>query len=147
MTATASPSTVLGMWQRIDDLVAAGTTAGLALEAWTNPAAADHHQVIVPLLWLPVTLAVAVRRRRAWIAGAAAIAASTVVQTFYPDQMLTGAIAWMCCMYAFAIWTSLRTFVAGLAVYWVGVCGLIPLSAQPNVASAVFFLLVSTDPE
>src|SRR5690348_7163088 len=59
-------------WQKVDYVVAAGTTLGLGLESWTNAAAADHRQVLVPLLSAPATLAVAIRRRNPALAALAA---------------------------------------------------------------------------
>ncbi|HEY8408987.1 MAG TPA: sensor histidine kinase [Gaiellaceae bacterium] len=129
-------------WQKVDYVVAAGTTVALGLEAWTNPAAADHRQVLVPLLCLPATLAVAIRRRSPALAALAAIVTSNVGQTFWPNQLTGGAVAWMCDMYALAVWTRWRTFVALMAVYLLGDIALWPFGGGGS--NAGFFLLISS---
>ena len=129
-------------WQKVDYVVAAGTTLALGLEAWTNPAAADHRQVLVPLVCLPATLAVAVRRRSPALAALAAIVSANVGQTFWSNQLTGDAVAWMCDMYALAVWTRWRTFVALMAVYLVGDIALWPFGGGGS--SAGFFLLISS---
>ena len=129
-------------WQKVDYVVAAGTTVGLALEAWTNPAVADHHQVLVPLLSLPVTLAVAIRRRRPAVAASLAIVSTNVVQSFWSSQLTGPAVAWMCCMYGLAVWTRGGTFIALMALYILGDIALWPFGGGGSKAG--FFLLVSS---
>jgi signal transduction histidine kinase len=130
-------------WQKVDVVVAAGTTAGLGLEAWTNPAAADHHQVLVPLLCLPATLAVAIRRRHPAAAALAAIVSANVGQTFWSSQLTGDAVAWMCDMYALAVWTRWRTFAALMAVYVLGDIALWPFGGG-SASGAGFFILLSS---
>ena len=128
--------------KRLDLLVAAATTASLFLEAWNDPAASHGRQVLVPLLWLPVTLAVAVRRRYPALAGLVAFAVSIPMQTWLDSQLLGSAVAWMCDVYAFTLWTSRRTFAAGLSAYLVAGFATIPVN--DHVDSSSFFLLVSS---
>jgi len=130
-------------WQKVDYVVAAGTTLGLGLEAWTNAAAADHHQVLVPLVSLPATLAVAIRRRQPALAALAAIVSANVGQTFWSSQLTGDAVAWMCDMYALAVWTRWRTFVALMAVYILGDLALWPFGGG-GLQGAGFFLLISS---
>jgi signal transduction histidine kinase len=130
-------------WQKLDYVVAAGTTVGLGLEAWTNPAAADHHQILVPLICLPATLGVAIRRRSPALAALAAIVSSNVGQTFWSNQLTGDAVAWMCDMYALAVWTRWRTFSVLMAVYILGDIALWPLGGG-SVSNAGFFILVSS---
>jgi signal transduction histidine kinase len=129
-------------WQRVDYVVAAGTTLGVGLEAWTSPAAADHRQILIPLLSLPVTLAVAIRRRRPALAALLAIVSTNVVQAFWSSQLTGQAVAWMCCMYALAVWTRGRTFVALMAVYVLGDIALWPFGHGGSQAG--FFILISS---
>ena len=129
-------------WQKVDYIVAAGTTLGLGLEAWTSPAAADHRQVLIPLLSLPVTLAVAIRRRRPALAALLAIVSTNVVQAFWSSQLTGQAVAWMCCMYALAVWTHWRTFIALMAVYVIGDIALWPFGHGGSQAG--FFILISS---
>ena len=148
MTTGGSRSTVWDVrkvdLQKLDYAVAAGMTAWLFGEAWTNASAADHHQVVVPLLWLPVALAVAVRRRMPVLAGAVAIVVSAFAQNAYPSSLLASGVCWMCDMYAFSVWTKTRTFVIGIAAWWALVFGLLPLADSPRLSSMTFFMLIST---
>ena len=130
-------------WQKVDYVVAAGTTAGLGLEAWTNPAAADHHQVLIPLLSLPVTVAVAIRRRRPALAAFVAIVSTNVAQAFWSSQLTGQAVAWMCCMYGLAVWTRWRTFIALMGSYVLGDIALWPFSGGSASRSGFFILLSS----
>jgi signal transduction histidine kinase len=107
-------------WQRVDVAVAVGTATWMWAEAWTDAGAADHHQVLVPALWLPVAAAVAVRRRCPAVAGLVAIVVATILQTFYNSQLLGDAVAWMCDMYALAVWTAWPTFIALMTLYIMG---------------------------
>jgi signal transduction histidine kinase len=124
--------------RRIDVGVAAATTVGMVVEAWLDPSSADHHQIVAPLLWLPITLAVAVRRRHPLAAGVVAAVMASVAQTLYPSPLIFGAIAWMCDMYAFTVWTRATTFWCGLAVYAVGT------SATTIVRGSAAFSIIST---
>jgi signal transduction histidine kinase len=118
--------------QKLDIAVAAATSVGLGLESWLSPGAADHRQVVVPLLWLPVTLAVAIRRRHPVAAGAVASVLAAVSQNVYPSSLISSAVAWMCCMYAFTVWTGARIFWAGLGAYIVGTGAAVALGPNPN---------------
>jgi len=127
--------------QKLDYVVAAATTVGLGVEAWASPAAADHRQVLVPLLWVPVTLAVAIRRRRPALAALVAIVFSAVSQTFFPSQLTTSAVAWMCDMYALAVWTTQTTFLALMALY---LCNLLLAFVTGDLRGGVPFVVISS---
>jgi signal transduction histidine kinase len=129
-------------WQKLDYVVAAGTTLGLGLEAWTNAGAAGHHQVLVPLICLPTTVAVAIRRRRPALAALVAIVSSNVGQTFWSSQLTGDAVAWMCDMYALAVWTRWRTFVVLMAVYALGDAALWPFGDGWHQAAS--FIVISS---
>jgi signal transduction histidine kinase len=130
--------------QKLDVVVAVLATGWLFGEAWTNPTAAGHHQVAAPLLWLPVALAVAMRRRRPVLAGALAIVLSAVAQAFYPNSLLSGGVSWMCDMYAFAVWTPRLTFAIGVAAWWAGVYGLEPVGGHFNAKKTTSFMVIAT---
>jgi signal transduction histidine kinase len=130
--------------QKLDYVVAAVATAWLFGEAQTNAGAADHHLLLVPLLWTPVTLAIAIRRRHPALAGAIAIVSSAVIQSWWSSSLLSGGVGWMCDMYAFAVWTERATFLIGMVVWWIGVYGLELASGNFKLKSATSFMLIAT---
>lgn len=130
-------------WQTIDYVVATGTTAGLWAEAWTNAATADHRQILVPLLWTPATIAVAIRRRHPAVAAAVAIATSLAVQTFWSNQLTGAVVAWMCDMYALAVWTSLPIFVGEMLAFFPGGLTLIAAVGKSVNKAGPFFVIAS----
>jgi signal transduction histidine kinase len=71
------------------------------------------------------------------------------MQTFWPTQAVSWAVAWMCDMYALAVWTPTRTFAAGLVAYNGSalVAALWPFrsgSTEHRLKDTVPFLVVST---
>jgi signal transduction histidine kinase len=144
MTPPGIASSVRGVrrvdLRKLDVVVAFVTTVGVQLETWLSGNASGH-RVAGALVWLPVTAAVAVRRRRPELAGGAAIAMGILGQTLWPTQILSSAVAWMCDIYAFSVWTRRRVFTLGLAVYLAGVAATLPVNR--NVGGAVFFTVVS----
>ena len=150
MTTPCPPSSVRAVpriridLQKVDYVVAVLATAWLFGEAQHDPGAADHHQVLVPLLWTPVTLAISMRRRRPVVAGWAAIVSSVVVQTFWSSSLLSGGVGWMCDMYAFAVWTARTPFIIGLVAWWAGGFAFAAAVGRLDVKSATNFILIAT---
>ncbi|HZU20570.1 MAG TPA: sensor histidine kinase [Gaiellaceae bacterium] len=127
--------------QKLDVAVAAAATAGICLETWLAPATVDHHQVVNLLLWLPVGIVVAVRRRHPLVAGLVAGTLAATAQNIYPSSLISGAVAWMCDLYAFTVWTGPRTFWAGLVAYVGG--SSVAVALGPNVSGGATFVVVS----
>jgi signal transduction histidine kinase len=127
--------------RKLDIAVAAAATVGVVVESWFTQAA-EGHRIAGSLIWLPVTVAVAFRRRNPSAAGAVGIVVGLVAQTFWPTQILSSAVAWMCDMYGFSVWTTRRVFTAGLVVYLGGAAVAMPFS--DNRSGEVFFIVVST---
>jgi signal transduction histidine kinase len=150
MTTPGPPSSVRAVrrirvdLQRLDYIVAALATAWLFGEAQHDPGAADHHQLLVPLLWTPVTVAIALRRRHPAIAGWVAIASSGIIQSWWSSSLLSGGVGWICDMYAFAVWTERTTFVVGLVAWWAAIYVLGPIAGDFNVKNATSFMLIAT---
>ena len=150
MTRPGPPSSVRAVTrirvdlQKVDYVVAVLATAWLFGEAQHDPGAADHHQLLVPLLWTPVTLAIAIRRRHPVVAGWVAIVSSVVVQTFWSSSLLSGGVGWMCDMYAFAVWTARTPFVTGLVFWWVGGFAFAAGVGRLDVKNATSFILIAT---
>src|SRR5579884_959905 len=127
--------------QKLDVAVAAAATAGICLQTWLAPATVDHHQVVNLLLWLPVGIVVAVRRRHPLVAGLVAGTLAATAQNIYPSSLISGAVAWMCDLYAFTVWTGPRTFWAGLVAYVGG--SSVAVALGPNVSGGATFVVVS----
>jgi signal transduction histidine kinase len=119
-------------------------TAWLYGEAQHDPGAADHHQLLVPLLWTPVTLAIAARRRHPAVAGWIAIVSSAAIQSWWSSSLLSGGVGWICDMYAFAVWTERTTFVVGLLSWWIGGYALSAAAGKFDVSKTSSFVVPAT---
>jgi signal transduction histidine kinase len=127
---------------RLDWALAAALTLLLEIELWvTGPA---HDTALLAVVCPPVTLAVAVRRRFPAAVGiGAGLLADLVAATVGPPNFLSYGVAWMCCMYAFAVWARPRAFWLGILAIAAG--GLASaLEPGANVHATVQFVVVST---
>jgi signal transduction histidine kinase len=144
MTTAAAGSTVRGVrkpdLQKLDYVVAAATTVSVPLEAWFTTAAGGH-RLANALLWLPVTVGVAFRRRYPLAVGVTAMSLAVVGQSLWPSQLTGGAIAWMCDVYAVTVWTTTTAFAIVLAAYLSSLFWMIPLGE--NVHNAGPFYIIS----
>ena len=127
----------------VDAAVAVAATADLWLEAQHAPGSADHHLLLVPALWTPVTLVVAVRRRWPVAASAIAVTVSALAQAWVPSSLTGTAVAWMCDMYALAVWTNRAVFRILLGTY-VGLVAATTLATGGDYRPAILFTTVST---
>jgi len=150
MTTPGTPSSVRDVGrmrvdlQKLDYIVAVLATAWLFGEAQHNPGAADHRQLLVPLLWTPVTLAIALRRRHPAIAGWIAIASSAIIQSWWSSSLLSGGVGWICDMYAFAVWTERTMFVVGLVVWWASVYSFESIAGASSLKGATSFMSIAS---
>jgi signal transduction histidine kinase len=133
---------------RFDRILAAGLTVALVLETLFSDNA-EGHRVALLVGGVVTTVSVAFRRRYPSQVGVGAALLSVVMQTFWPTQAVSWAVAWICDMYALAVWTSTRTFATGLAAYngsalvaalWPGRSG----TTEHHLKNTVPFLVVST---
>jgi signal transduction histidine kinase len=127
---------------RLDWAVAALLTVLAQIEIWvTGPV--DHAGVLAVVCPV-VTLAVAVRRRYPAAVGiGAGLLSDVVAGTIGPPNLLSFGIAWMCCIYAFAVWARPRAFWLGLIAISGG--GLATaLEPGNDYRSTVQFVVVST---
>ena len=116
---------------RFDRLLAAILTVALLLETWLG-GNAEGHRIAVSIGGVATTVAVAFRRRYPAVVGIGSALSSVVLQTFWPSAEVTYGIAWICNMYAFAVWTRTRVFAIGLAVYAGSALTLAVLPLGPN---------------
>ena len=101
---------------KFDRLLAAILTVALLLETWLG-GNAEGHRIALSIGGVATTVAVAFRRRYPAVVGIGSALSSVVLQAFWPSAEVTYGIAWICNMYAFAVWTRTRVFAIGLAVY------------------------------
>jgi signal transduction histidine kinase len=121
--------------------VAVLLTVMLQIEVWvTGPV---PHQLVVALLGPLVTLAVAVRRLHPVAVGVGAgLLGDVVAGVWGPPSLLSYGLAWICCMYGFAVWSPPRPFAIGLTVIAVG--GLVSAVGPVSFKNSVQFVVVST---
>jgi signal transduction histidine kinase len=127
---------------RLDWVVAAVLTVVAQIEIWaTGPV--DHAGVLTVACSI-VTLGVAVRRRYPAVVGiGAGLLGDLVAGTIGPPSFISYGIAWMCCMYAFAVWARPRAFWLGLIAISGG--GLLTaLEPGTDYRSTVQFVVAST---
>ncbi|TML49615.1 MAG: hypothetical protein E6G23_02700, partial [Actinobacteria bacterium] len=107
-----------------DWLLAAILLIAGQLQVWVGHIAAPH-RLEAALVAVALSAAVAVRRLHPAIAGVGAgCLASLTIMVWGDPQVISSGIATLCELYAFAVWTSLRSFLAGAAV--LAVVGLAP---------------------
>jgi signal transduction histidine kinase len=135
---------------KLDRVLAAGLTVALWLETWLS-GNAEGHRVAVTLYGTVVTVAVAFRRRHPEIVGVGAAVSAGVIQTFWPGSLVTYGIAWICDMYALAVWTRARVFVPALVAYngVALVLAVLPVGAgdggvEQSLKDTIPFLVIST---
>jgi signal transduction histidine kinase len=124
----------------VDRVAAVVLTVACMLEIWLT-GNAEHHRVALTVAGPVTTGAVAIRRRYPAAVGITIALLWVVLQAAWPTQLLTGAVGWMCDLYALAVWTRTRWFAVGMAAY-VGTA-LVTLPFAPNWRSSLFFVLVS----
>ncbi len=134
---------------RFDRLLAAILTVALLLETWLG-GNAEGHRVAVSIGGVATTVAVAFRRRYPAVVGIGSALSAVVLQTFWPSAEVSYGIAWICNMYAFAVWTRTRVFAIGVAVYAGSALTLAVLPLGPNgggehgLKQSVPFVVVSS---
>jgi len=148
MTRSATGTTVPGMHVLrprlvlVDRVLAVVLTVWLFAETWAT-GSAEGHRVAVSLLWPPVAVAVAVRRRYPATVGFLAASLAIVAQAVWPSQVTASAIAWMCDLYAITVWTGTRRFGGFVCFYLVASAASIALNPS-GFRGVVFFTAVST---
>jgi signal transduction histidine kinase len=102
--------------EKLDRIVAAGLIVVGQVELWASDALPGPKAVACPVM-LVMTATVAFRRRWPLGAGSAALLANAVLGTVagYGTSLANG-VAWMCALYAIAVWTDPRRFLAGIGV-------------------------------
>jgi signal transduction histidine kinase len=127
----------------VDRLLAVVLTAALQVEAWHGHAAANE-RLPVALLGSSVTAAVAVRRAYPATVGiGAGLVAIVVAIGWGPPSLVSWGIAWMCCLYAFAAWSTPRRFAVGLTI--VTAAGLASaVLPGSHVSGSIQFTVIST---
>ena len=130
---------------KLDWALAALLTIVLELEIWLGGGAAGE-QLAAALLGALVTAAVAVRRRYPTSVGVTAGFVAVVLSAVWkPPSLISWGIAWLCCMYALAVWAQPRRFAVGLtaiAVVMFASAALPGARARSTVSFGVVMLAV-----
>ena len=101
---------------KLDWTVAALLTVGAELEVWLGSGAA-HERLVAAIVAPAVAGAVAIRRLYPTVAGVAVVVLSSVELGFWGDpQVISGAVAYFCALYALTVWTPPRRFAFGLVL-------------------------------
>jgi signal transduction histidine kinase len=102
--------------EQLDRIVAAALIVLGQIELWVSDALPGPKAVACPVM-LVMTASVAFRRRWPLGAGSAALLANGVlgIVAGYGTSLANG-VAWMCALYAIAVWTDKRRFLAGIGV-------------------------------
>jgi len=127
--------------ERFDRVLAVALTVALELETWLTNSVGDH-RVATAALGPVSTAAVALRRRFPATVGVAVALVSVVEQALWPQQSIAYAVAWMCDLYGFVVWSTGRRFLAGLAAYVAAGGASLPFTRKPS--DSAFFVVVST---
>jgi signal transduction histidine kinase len=123
----------------VDRLVSCVLLVGVELQVWLG-AGTIPHRVAASLVGGLVTASLAVRRRYPALVGFAVqgmLAVCVSVGLELPAGFLT--IGWFCALYALAVWTSKRVFVAGLV--FVVVSDLWHEAIKPHAGNGVPFTI------
>jgi signal transduction histidine kinase len=100
--------------ENLDRIVAAALVVLGQIELWVGHAIPGPKLLVVPTT-IAITGSVAVRRRRPLAVGAAVLVTNAVMSLAAGNGTSVAlAVAWMCSLYAIAVWTDWRGFLAGL---------------------------------
>jgi signal transduction histidine kinase len=119
--------------EQLDRIVAAGLALAGELQVWLGSTVPGPKGVAAALMIL-MTAPVAVRRRWPLGAGTVVLAGNAVlaITAGYASALAQG-VAWLCALYAIAVWTDRPRFLAGIAVLVVAnVLGLLGPEAKVN---------------
>jgi len=101
---------------RLDVVLAAALAIGSEFETWVG-SVTGQERLVVAIAGPLMATTVAVRRRYPAAAGiAAALIADVVAIVWEPPNIVSFGIAWLCSLYALAVWTTPRLFALGATV-------------------------------
>jgi signal transduction histidine kinase len=127
--------------EKLDRIVAVCLVVLAQIEVWVGRAFPEPRATAAVLL-VGITASVAVRRRWPLAVGAAVLLANGVLGLAVGyGTSIAHAAAWMCALYAIAVWTDTRGFLVGLGVL-VGANVLSSLGPQANLNDTLIFTWV-----
>jgi signal transduction histidine kinase len=140
------PAAVLRRWPpdplKLDRVGAGLLAVTFQLEVWVT-GGITHDQLAIALCGVPLTAAVAIRRAYPTLVGVGAgFVAAIVAALWGPPPLLSWGIAWMCCLYALAVWAPPRRFALGMVA--ITIATLVSAVGPVTLMSAFQFWVVST---
>jgi signal transduction histidine kinase len=129
--------------EKLDLWVAVGLTVAAQIDVWTSNDAPGPKWAVAPIALL-ITGSVAVRRRLPL--AVTCIASIGFITLLFAggsgtQQSVPIGIAWLCAMYALAVWTDAREFVIGCCVF-VASNLILLLRPSSTLSDAAFFTIV-----
>jgi signal transduction histidine kinase len=126
---------------KLDRVLAIVLVVAGELEAWVGNLS-EQQRLVVAISGPLMAATVAFRRRYPAAAGiTAASIANVVAIAWAPPNVISFGIAWMCSIYALAVWTTPRLFMIGLAV--VAVPPLVAVAVGGDPKGAATFTIVT----
>ena len=117
---------------KLDLALAAILAVTSELEAWLGSVSGTE-RLVVAIAGPLMAATVAVRRRHPAVAGIAAVLIAEIVAIAWkPPNTVSFAIAWLCSMYALAVWTSTRVFVVGAVLLTVPTLASVAIHGGPK---------------
>jgi signal transduction histidine kinase len=127
---------------KLDRVGAVLLTATFQLEVWVT-GGVTHDQIAIALSGVLLTSAVAIRRAHPTLVGVGAgFVAAIVAGLWGPPSLLSWGVAWMCCLYALAVWAPPRRFALGMVA--ITIATIVSAVGPVTLASTLQFCLFST---
>jgi signal transduction histidine kinase len=125
----------------IDRSLAVLLTVAAQLAVWLG-GGAGHHQLAAATVALISTGSIAVRRRMPFLVGVAVPWANALELALWGDsQILAASVGYFCALYALAVWTPSRRFVAGVLLFVAS--SVVVVAGNGTASNTVFFTVVT----
>ena len=128
--------------ERLDRIVAAALLLAAQLQLWLGHSMPHTPRPLAAFVTVVVPVTVAWRRRRPLAMGVVAVLATAAVFiSGGQDYNIAVGIAWMCALYALAVWTDIRGFLIGFGALTAGNVASLA-SPRQSVSATVQFTVI-----